>query len=193
MEVRVRKNLEMSVLLIVVKKLLDLLLYCFKLRRDYEKCMHVLLVDNYLAATIRIVRELRGLCGKVRGPGDLQVLNDIGLKVECELSPTSAAAGTYEKAIVLRNLGDKFVEELDKLLKLCIEIDCHTPSRAPSQISIQDIEPRCRKIECLWDDLIKIYLDKACPLGFVERRVKRKVVDIRIAEAVPRDPSCGIK
>ena len=183
----------MRVLCLITKKLLDSLLYYFKLRRDREQCMHMLLVDNYLAATIRIVRELRGLCCKVHGPGNLHILNDIGLKVESELSPTSAAAGAYDKANVVQSLGDKFVEELDKLLKLCVEIDCHTPSRAPSQISIQDIEPRCRKIEYLWEDLIKIYLDKACPLGFVERGVKRKIVDIRMAEAVPRDPPCGMK
>lgn len=183
----------MRVLCLSAKKLLDSLLYCFKLRRDHEQCMHMLLVENYLAATIRIVRELRGLCCKVHGPGNLHILNDIGLKVESELSPTSAAAGAYDKAIVVQNLGDKFVEELESLLELCLEIDRHTPSRAPSQISIQAIEPRCRKIECLWDNLIQIYLDKACPLGFVERRLKRKVIDIRIAQAVSRNPSCGMK
>ena len=183
----------MRILCLAINKLLNLLLYCFTLRREHEQCMHILLVDNYLAATIRIARELRGLCGKVREPSNLHILRDIGVKVECELAPTLAAADSYDRAIVLRNFGEKFVEELDKLLKLCVEIDCHTPSRAPSQISIQDIEPRCRKIECLWDDLIKMYLDKACPLGFVERGVKRKVVDIRIAEAVPRDPACGMK
>lgn len=183
----------MAMLCLIAKKLLDSILYCFTLRRDHEQCMHMLLKENYLAATIRIVRELRCLCGKVQGPSNLHILKDIGLKVESELSPTSAVAGSYDKVIVERNFGDKFVKELDDLLKLCLEIDCHTPSKAPSRILIQNIEPRCLKIECLWNDMIEIYLDKACPLGFIERKLKRKIVDIQIAEAVPRSPMCGLK
>lgn len=189
MEVCVRGIGKMSLLRLVVKKLLDLLLYCFKIRRDHEKCMHVLLVDNYLAASIRIVRELRGLCGKVQSPDDLQMLSQIGVKVECELDPTAAAVGLHGKANVIQNLGDKFVEKLEELLELCLGIDRNTPSR----VSIHNIESQFRKVECLWDDMVQIYLNRVSPLVVVEREVKRKVLDVRIAQAVSRSPRCGGK
>ena len=175
-----------TIIIFVVNKLLDLLLWSFRSRRNRVPVMDELLVKFYFAATIKIVRNIHEMCRAINPMSNREELLAIARVVSDELAPTAAYANCYDRAIVVKEFGDEMNNEIEKLLDECLRIDCNAAAGARVPVVQSTIEPICMKIEVLWKNIVEIYCKKVCILGFVDRTIKKKMMECRIKKSVPR-------
>ena len=171
---------------IALDKLLAIIPWRNSIVRRREAAMKELMTTYYFAALIKTIRtihaELRRL-GFATSHADLLRIANIVVQ---ELSPTAAQATCYNRELVLNEFGEEFDNTLERLLDVCVAIDCNTSPGAPIPLAKNVIEPMCIQAEGFWNGLVDIYIQNVSFFGRVRSAIKKRVLELRIAAAVPR-------
>ena len=171
---------------ITLKMLVDGLKSCFRLRCSREPIMDALLDEFYFAALIKTVRKVHTLCRKIDVSSSRAELQIIAGVVANELAPTAGQANCYDRESIANVFGDKMNKKMEALLNECLNIDCNVAGGAKIPVVQNTIEPICKRVELLWEEIVEIYCQKVCLLGCIGKLKKKKMVELRIERSVPR-------
>lgn len=168
----------------IVNKLVDALSWCFKTRKTREDFAKKELFP-LLCPVIMLIRRIKGDCSLINGTINPSLLLNISKQISEQLSPTAAEAGCYDRVKTVKLFGSEFNKKIQKLLGVCLEMDCSSAPAAPrNQIKKYEIEPLCRKAEGLWGQIVEMYLKKVCILGRLGKKNRKEQIEIRIKQSV---------
>lgn len=148
--------------------------------------MDALLDKFYFAAAIKTVRNVHAMCRKIDITTNQAELLAIARIIADELAPTVAYANCYDRASVVKEFGIEMNNKIEAFLAECMHVDCNAASGACVPVSQNTLEPTCTRVEILWDEIVEIYCKKLCPLGWIGKSIKMKMLECRIEKAVPR-------
>ena len=172
----------------IVNKLVDALSWCFKTRKTREDFAEKELFP-LLCPVIMLIRRIKGNCSRIQGTINPSLVINISKQISEQLSPTAAEAGCYNQVMTVKLFGPEFNKKIQELLDVCLQIDCSSAPGAPNnQVNKFEIEPLCRKVEELWGQIVEMYLEKVCVLGWLGKKNRKDQIEIRIKQSVARVP-----
>ena len=178
--------MECGLLIFVADTLLKAFQRCLHWRQQREPVMEELLGRYCFAALIKTVRKIHAEYRRINVVVTANQLQAISTIITKELSPTAAMASCYDREAVIREFGSEMKCKIEDFQKACLSIDCNTAPGASVPTSKCQIEPSCTRAEMLWDEIVEIYCEKVCPLGWIGKSIKKRVLEARIESSMPR-------